>query len=223
MTDYPPDDWLLLSGIQHFIFCRRQWALIYVEQQWQENALTAEGRILHHRVDDPFFTEKRQGVIIARSAPVSSPTLGLTGLCDVVEFTAGSEGIQLPGRAGFYQPAPVEYKRGHKKHDHCDEAQLCAQAMCLEEMLATVIPAGYIYYAQTRHRETVAFTTDLRDKVLKAVEEMRAYYWRGYTPKVKPTKACRSCSLADICLPDLQTRRITAVKYIQQYIEEAQL
>ena len=95
--------------------------------------------------------------------------------------------------------------------------------MCLEEMLATVIPAGYIYYAQTRQRETVAFTADLRDQVLKAVEEMHAYYRRGYTPKVKPTKACRSCSLADICLPDLQSKRTTAAKYIQQYVEEAQL
>lgn len=221
MTGYPPDEWLLLSGIQHFIFCRRQWALIHVEQQWQENALTAEGRILHRRADDPFFTEKRKGVIVARSVPVSSPELGLTGLCDVVEFTAAPEGVQLPGREGFYQPAPVEYKRGRKKHDHCDEAQLCAQAMCLEEMLATDIPTGYIYYAQTRRREAVTLTADLRNKVRKAVREMHAYAQRGYTPKVKPFKGCRACSLAGICLPDLQTKRLTASKYIQKYIEEA--
>jgi len=152
--------------------------------------------------------------------PVSSPGLGLTGVCDVVEFTAAPEGVQLPGREGFYQPAPVEYKRGRKKRDHCDEAQLCAQAMCLEEMLATEIPAGYIYYAQTRRRETVTFSDDLRGKVLKAAREMRAYTQRGYTPKVKPSKACKSCSLADICLPDLQTKRLTASKYIRQYVEE---
>ncbi len=223
MTDYPPDEWLLLSGLQHFIFCRRQWALIHVEQQWQENALTAEGRILHRRVDDPFFTEKRKGVVIARSVPVSSPTLGLTGVCDVVEFTAAAEGVQLPGRDGFYQPAPVEYKRGRKKRDYCDEAQLCAQAMCLEDMLATGIPTGEIYYAQTRRRETVSFSDELRGKVIKAVREMHAYYQRGYTPKVKPSKACRSCSLADSCLPDLQTKRITASTYIRQTVEEAQL
>ncbi|MCP4429082.1 MAG: CRISPR-associated protein Cas4, partial [Chloroflexi bacterium] len=130
----------------------------------------------------------------------------------------------LPGRDGFYQPAPVEYKRGRKKRDSCDEAQLCAQAMCLEEMLATTIPTGYMYYAQTRRREAVKFTADLRDKVLNAVREMHAYYQRGYTPKkVKPSKACRSCSLADICLPDLQTKRITASTYIRQHVEEAQL
>ena len=140
----------------------------------------------------------------------------------MVEFTAAPEGVQLPGREGFYQPVPVEYKRGRKKHDHCDEAQLCAQAMCLEEMLATPIPTGYIYYAQTRRREAVEFTADLRDKVLKAIQEMHAYYQRGYTPKVKPFKGCRACSLADICLPDLQTKRVTASKYIQQHLEEAQ-
>jgi CRISPR-associated exonuclease Cas4 len=223
MTDYPPDEWLLLSGIQHFIFCRRQWALIHIEQQWQENALTAEGRILHRRADDVFFTEKRQGVIVARSVPVSSPGLGLTGLCDVVEFTAAPEGVQLPRRDGFYQPAPVEYKRGRKKHNHCDEAQLCAQAMCLEEMLATIIPTGYIYYAQTRRREAVTLTDDLRDKVLKAVQEMHAYYQRSYTPKVKPSKACRSCSLADICLPDLQNKVMAASKYIRQHMAEAEV
>ena len=220
MTDYPPAAWLLLSGIQHFIFCRRQWALIHVEQQWQENVLTTEGQILHRRADDPFFTEKRKGVIIARSVPVSSPGLGLTGVCDVVEFTAGPEGVHLPGRDGFYQPAPVEYKRGKKKHDHCDEAQLCAQAMCLEEMLVTTIPQGTIYYAQTRRRETVAFTADLRDQVRQAVREMHAYAQRGYTPKVKPFKGCRACSLAEVCLPDLQSKKITASKYIQKFIEE---
>ena len=223
MNDYPPDEWLALSGIQHFVFCRRQWALIHVERQWQENALTAEGRILHRRADDPFFTEKRKGGVIGRSVPVFSPALGLTGMCDVVEFVVAADGIQLPGREGFYRPVPVEYKRGRKKRDHCDEAQLCAQAMCLEEMLATDIPAGTIYYAQTRRREAVAFSADLRDKVLMAVQEMHAYYQRGYTPKVKPTKACRSCSLADICLPDLLTKRVTASKYIRQHIEEAQL
>jgi len=221
MTDYPPDEWLALSGIQHFIFCRRQWALIHIEQQWQENALTAEGRILHKRADDPFFTEKRKGVVIARSVPVSSPSLGLTGICDVVEFTIAEDGVQLPKRKGFFQPAPIEYKRGRKKHNHCDEAQLCAQAMCLEDMLAISIEKGYIYYAQTRRRETVTFTDELRAIVRKATQEMHAYHQRGYTPKVKPSKACRSCSLADICLPKLQNKTVTASKYIRLEIEEA--
>ena len=221
MTSYPPEEWLALSGIQHFVFCRRQWALIHVERQWQENALTAQGRIMHRRADDPFFTEKRKGVLIARSVPVSSPYLGLSGVCDVVEFTASPEGVQLPGREGRYLPAPVEYKRGKEKHDHSDEAQLCAQAICLEDMLAVSIPVGYIYYGRTRRRVVVELTEKLRDFVRKASEEMHAYYRRGYTPRVKPSRACRSCSLADICLPELQSKAIPASRYIQQQIEKA--
>lgn len=221
MTDYPSDAWLPLSGIQHFIFCRRQWALIHIERQWQENALTAEGRIMHHRVDDPFFTEKRKDVIIARSVPVASPTLGLTGVCDVVEFTLSPQGVRLPDRDGSYLAAPVEYKRGKAKPDHCDEAQLCAQAMCLESMLAISIPTGFLYYGETRHRVPVDLTTDLRDLVQKAAKEMHAYFDRGYTPRVKPFTGCRSCSLADICLPQLQNRTMPASAYIKQQTEGA--
>lgn len=221
MTDYPPDSWLPLSGIQHFIFCRRQWALIHVERQWQENALTAEGRIMHHRVDDPFFTEKRKDVIVARSVPVSSPALGLTGVCDVVEFTLSPHGVQLPGREERYLAAPVEYKRGKAKPDQSDEAQLCAQAMCLEAMLAISIPVGYLYYGQTRRRVPVELTDGLRELVQKAAREMHGYFDRGYTPRVKPFKGCRSCSLADVCLPQLQDKIVTASAYIKQQIESA--
>lgn len=221
MIEYLPEEWLPLSGIQHFVFCRRQWALIHIEQQWKENVLTAEGRLMHNRADDPFFTEKRGGVIIARSVPVASSSLGLTGICDVVEFISADEGVQLPGRTGFYEPVPVEYKRGRKKHDPCDEAQLCAQAICLEEMLVTSIPHGYVFYGQTRHRVQVDFTDDLRTLVHKSAGEMHTYFQRGYTPRVKPSKACRACSLVDICLPDLQTKTPQASCYIQKYIEEA--
>lgn len=218
--EYPPSEWLPLSGIQHFVFCRRQWALIQIEGLWQENALTAEGRILHKRADDPFFTEKRGDLLIARSIPVSSPALGLTGICDVVEFSAAAEGVQIPGRQGKWLPAPVEYKRGCKKHGPEDEAQLCAQAMCLEEMLLVEIPRGYIFYAQTRRREPVEFTAELRQLVRHAAEEMHRYVRRGYTPKVRPSKACRSCSLADLCLPDVQNRRKPASQYIREWIED---
>jgi CRISPR-associated exonuclease Cas4 len=217
--EYTTDELLPLSGIQHFLFCRRQWALIHVERQWQENALTAEGRIMHQRVDDPFFTETRNGIITARSVPVASYRLGLVGVCDVVEFTESAEGVQLPGRAGRYVPAPVEYKRGKEKHDHSDEAQLCAQAICLEEMLSVTIARGYLYYGETRHRVEVEITAELRALVKKMVDEMHNYFQSGYTPRVKPFKGCRSCSLADICLPVLQEKAIAASKYIRQQIE----
>jgi len=217
--EYRPDQLLPLSGIQHFVFCRRQWALIHVEQQWQENALTAEGRILHRKVDDPFFTEKRRDVIVARSLPVASHRLGLSGICDVVEFTKSPDGVKLPGREGLYLPAPVEYKRGRQKHDSCDEAQLCAQAICLEEMLLVTIPQGYLYYGQTRRRVAVELATELRQLVVKMSAEMHACFERGYTPRVKPSKACRSCSLADICLPGLEGKTLPASRYISQQIE----
>lgn len=218
-TTYSPEELLPLSGIQHFLFCRRQWALIHVERQWQENALTAEGRILHTRVDDPSFTEKRKGVIVARSVPVASTSLGLFGVCDVVEFSESAQGVHLPGYQGTYLPAPVEYKRGKKKLEPSDEAQLCAQALCLEEMLAVSIPVGYLYYGQVRRRVTVELTEALRDRVRRAAQEMHTYFRRGYTPKVKPFKGCKSCSLADICLPRLQGEAMPASAYIRQQIE----
>jgi CRISPR-associated exonuclease Cas4 len=217
--EYTQDDLLPLSGIQHFLFCRRQWALIHIEQQWKENALTAEGRIMHQRVDDPFFTETRNGVITARSVPVASYRLGLSGVCDVVEFTASPDGVKLPNRDGLYLPAPVEYKRGKEKHDHSDETQLCAQALCLEEMLSTEIPRGFLFYGETRHRVEIPFTAELRALVKDMSDEMHNYFSRGYTPCVKTSKACRSCSLADICLPVLQDKVIAASKYIKQQLE----
>jgi CRISPR-associated exonuclease Cas4 len=220
-SEYTPDELLPLSGIQHFLFCRRQWALIHIEQQWKENVLTVEGKLLHKRADDPFFTETRKGVITARSVPVASYRLGLSGVCDVVEFTASPDGVQLPGHAGLYLPAPVEYKRGKEKHDHSDESQLCAQAICLEEMLSVAIPFGYLYYGETRHRVAVELNAELRNLVQAMSDEMHAYFKRGYTPRVKTSKACRSCSLADICLPELQDKVIAASKYIKQQIESA--
>ena len=220
-SEYTSDDLLPLSGIQHFVFCRRQWALIHVERQWQENVLTVEGKLLHKHADDPYFTETRNGVITTRSVPIASYRLGLAGVCDVVEFTKSPDGVQLPGRDGLYLPAPVEYKRGREKRDPCDEVQLCAQAICLEEMLAVTIPVGYMYYGETRHRVAVELTAELRELVRDMSEEMHAYFQRGYTPRVKPSKACRSCSLVDICLPVLQEKVIPASKYIRQQIEKA--
>src|ERR1700752_98847 len=218
-SEYTSDELLPLSGIQHFLFCRRQWALIHVERQWQENVFTAEGRIMHNRVDDPFFTETRNGVITARAVPVASYRLGLSGVCDVVEFKASPDGVKLPNRDGPYLPAQVEYKRGKEKQDQSDAAQLCAQAMCLEEMLSTTIPYGYLYYGKTRHRVAIELTAELRTLVQDMVAEMHNYFSRGYTPRVKPFKGCRSCSLADVCLPVLQGKVIAASKYIQQQIE----
>lgn len=231
-SEYQADELLPLSGIQHFVFCRRQWALIHVERQWRENVLTIEGRIMHERADDPFYTEVRKGVIIARAVPVASYRLGLVGVCDVVEFqeiapdtgsvdrtTASPDGVRLPGRDGLYLPTPVEYKHGRPKRDPCDEAHLCAQTICLEEMLSVTIPKGYLYYGRTRHRVEIEFTAELRTLVKEMANEMHNYFSRGYTPRVKPSKACRSCSLVEVCLPKLQEEVTPASQYIRQHIE----
>ncbi|GIK09690.1 MAG: CRISPR-associated protein Cas4 [Chloroflexota bacterium] len=218
-SEYTPDDLLPLSGIQHFLFCRRRWALIHIEQQWKDNALTTEGRIMHQRADDPFFVEKRKGVITARSVPIASYRLGLSGVCDVVEFTASPDGVKLPNRDGLYLAAPVEYKHGKPMENPADRAQLCAQALCLEEMLSLTIPKGYLYYGEIRHRVEIELTAELRRLVKEMSDEMHNYFSRGYTPKVKTSKACRSCSLADICLPKLQEKVMPASKYIKQMIE----
>lgn len=214
------DDLLALSGIQHFLFCRRQWALIHVEKQWKDNYLTIEGNILHEKVDDPFFTESRSGVIISRSVPIRSNTLGIIGVCDMVEFEPSADGIPLPGREGLFQPIPVEYKRGKPKEGNFDEAQLCAQAMCLEEMLSTTIETGYLYYAQIRRRTVVCFSEELRQTVKQATAEMQQHYQRNYTPRVKPKKACKSCSMLEICLPHVQNAPKSVEEYIQNHIEE---
>jgi CRISPR-associated exonuclease Cas4 len=218
--EYTSDELLPLSGIQHFCFCRRQWALIHVERQWQENVLTAEGKIMHNRVDDPFFSEVRKGVITTRSMPVASYHLGFSGVCDVVEFFPARDGVRLPGRSGTFLPCPVEYKRGREKAGPSDEAQLCAQAICLEEMLSVEIPFGALYYGETRSRSEICLSGDLRGLVTKMAQEMHSYFDRGYTPQVKPSKACKSCSLEDICVPALQGKSMSASRYIQTHINE---
>jgi len=212
---YNEDDYLQLSGIQHFLFCRRQWALIHIENQWKENLLTTEGNFLHERAHNEGLTESRGNTLIMRGLRVSSSRLGISGQCDVVEFKKDPNGVPLYGREGHWTVFPIEYKRGAPKADRYDEAQLCAEAMCLEEMLGTDIPAGALFYGETRHRTDVEFTDKLRDTVKTSVEEMHVLYARGYTPKSKSGKWCNACSLKEICLPVLMQRRS-----VEEYVRE---
>ena len=200
---YNEEDYLLLSGIQHFAFCRRQWALIHIEQQWQENLRTVEGNILHEKAHNEKFSEKRKDMIITRGIAIASRELGITGACDVVEFHKNECGIEIFGQQGRYLPVPVEYKRGEPKKNNADELQLCAQAMCLEEMLVCKIPKGYMYYGETKHRCEVEFKCSLRDEVQQMTGQMHDLYQRWHTPKVKTGSFCRACSLKELCLPKL--------------------
>ncbi|MBQ6324658.1 MAG: CRISPR-associated protein Cas4 [Clostridia bacterium] len=194
---------LLLSGLQHFAFCRRQWALIHIEQQWSENVRTAEGMIFHRRAHDDVQFEARGDLLIARGLRIASQRLNVVGVCDVVEFHRDSAGIELFGREGRWSVYPVEYKKGASKQNDADRLQLCGQAMCLEEMLACEIPEGSLFYGATRRREQVQFTDELRKHVSDMLDEMRQLFERGYTPRAKPTKGCNACSLRDLCLPRL--------------------
>ena len=150
---------------------------------------------------------------------VSSPTLGVSGACDIVEFRRAAQGISLPGETGWFQPYPVEYKRGSPREDHANELQLCGQAMCLEEMLCCDIERGALYFGETRRRVEIEFIPELRREVTDTLAEMHELYRRGRTPKVKPTKSCNACSLKELCLPGL-LRRSSVKAYLQRYMEE---
>ena len=213
------ESYLLLSGLQHFKFCRRQWALIHIEQQWAENFRTVDGALMHRNAHDVGFQESRGDLYVTRGVSVTSPTLGVSGQCDVLEYHRSDTGIPLRGKDGLWQPYPVEYKRGSPRKDTGDALQLCGQAMCLEEMLCCSIPEGALYYGEIRRRVTVSFSEELRGEVRRMLEEMHELFQRGYTPKVKPAKHCNACSLRELCLPKLMKPRSVAA-YLKDAMEE---
>ena len=215
---YNEEDYLMLSGIQHFVFCRRQWALIHIEKQWEENYYTVDGDIMHKNVHNSEFHEKRGNLIITRAMPVSSSRLGLSGECDAVELKQSNKGIKLFGLDGKYTVTPVEYKRGKSKEDDCDRIQLMSQALCLEDMLCCDIPFGYLYYGETKHREKIIFDDELREKTEDMIKEMHKLYSQKHTPKVKRRKSCSACSLKDICLPKICSGR-KASDYVKEIFE----
>lgn len=216
---FQEEEFLLLSGLQHFAFCRRQWALIHIEGLWQENLRTVEGDIFHKRAHNETERERRGEKLILRGLPLKSYSLGISGKCDVVEFYADSNGAFLYGETGRWHPFPIEYKKGSPKAENFDALQLCAEAMCLEEMFCCSIDKGALYYGETRRREEVSFTKELREQVKQNLEEMHRLFKSGYTPKVKPTKSCNACSLKEVCLPALM-RKTSAADYLKRAVEE---
>ena len=217
---FAPEDCLMISGLQHFRFCCRQWALIHLEQQWAENLRTVEGEFLHERAHNEQLRERRGDLLTVRGLRVQSLTLGLSGVCDVVEFRQDARGVPLSGKEGQWLPYPVEYKRGVPKQDGCDELQLCAQAMCLEEMLCCEIPEGALYYGEPRRRLRVSLTKELREEVRSDAAQMHALYRRGHTPRVRRTKSCNACSLKELCLPGLQ-KSGSVRDYLRRHMEDA--
>lgn len=218
---YAEEDYLMLSGIQHFAFCRRQWAMIHIEQQWAENYRTTAGELMHRKAHDEGSFEKRGDLLIVRGLRIASRELGLSGQCDVVEFHVNEKGIAIFGYDGKWDLVPIEYKHGSPKENNADELQLCAQAVCLEEMFQTDVPEGFLYYGEKRRRSPVKFTDDLRSEVKKMADEMHALFQRGHTPNVKPTKQCKACSLENLCVPRLQ-KSMRVREYIEQGIKAKQ-
>ncbi len=204
------DDLLSLSALQHFAFCPRQCALIHIEQVWVENRFTAEGRVMHDKAHDGDQVETRDGVRVERGIALRSLRLGLIGKSDIVEFHRAAEGRGCV-------PFPVEYKRGKPKPDDCDKVQLCAQAMCLEEMLGVEIPAGAIFYGKTRRRLDVVFDAELRRSTENAAVSLREFIRKGITPKPVYTSKCEACSLIDVCLP----KRFEKTEKVEEYLRRA--
>lgn len=215
---YKEEDYLMLSGLQHFAYCRRQWALIHIEQQWMENERTIDGHLFHSVAHDKARTEKRGNLLVTRGLHIHSAQLGMSGICDVVEFHKSTKGISLASYDGLWEPYPVEYKKGLPKFNEADELQLCGQAICLEEMLLCHIPNGSLFYGENRRRKAVEFTEQLRKKVYDMAKEMHELWRKGHTPKVRPQKGCNACSLKEICIP-----RLGKVKTVSAYIESSLL
>ncbi|MGC9159694.1 MAG: CRISPR-associated protein Cas4 [Terracidiphilus sp.] len=206
-TSEADDDALPISGLQHLAFCPRQWALIHLEQMWVENVRTAEGRLLHERADLP-GESRRASVRTVRGMWLRSDRLHLTGRADIVEFQPA--------------PYPVEYKRGKSKPNDCDTVQLCAQALCLEEMLETAIPQGAIFYGSPRRRLEIEFTPALRSRTEELAATMHRLYRSRVTPAAIPGPYCRNCSLIDVCLPGATAQEDSVARWVALQLRSLQ-
>ena len=202
---YAESDYLLLSGLQHIKFCPRQCALIHIEQVWSENFFTAEGRVQHEKVHSG-LAESRRVVRTERNLKIASSALGITGCTDAVEFYADGKIV------------PVEYKHGEPKADSCDEVQLCAQVICLEEMLGCHIDEGALFYFKVRKRISVPITAELRAETVALAAKFHALVASGITPEAVFTKKCGSCSLTECCFPDSAGKGKSIAGYMKRQL-----
>lgn len=200
-----------ISALQHYLFCPRQCGLIHIEQIWEENRLTVEGKNLHEKVHEAGH-ENRRDIHFAFGLKIRSQHFGLSGKADLVEFHLDMN--------GNWHPYPVEYKHGHQKVDDCDRIQLCAQAICLEEMLNTTIPEGAIFYGQPRKREIVAFSPVLRFHLEETISKLRSLLASGQTPPGSSERRCSSCSLSTFCLPHLSQGKDSVNVYLDQELDQ---
>ncbi|MBC7287558.1 MAG: CRISPR-associated protein Cas4 [Armatimonadetes bacterium] len=215
---FDDEDLLPLSAIRHVAFCERRAALVYIEHQWAENRFTAEGELFHEQVHLS-DSESRGDVRIVRGLPLRSARLGLVGKADVVEFHRCSDaepGIAIAGATGLWRPFPIEYRVGVPALDLSDHVQLCAQALCLEEMLGIPVPAGAIFYGRPHRRQHVDFTPALRAQTENFARRLHELLSSGITPPPHYQKRCRSCSLNDLCLPRAMSHAPSARRYLDR-------
>ena len=215
---YTEDDLIPLSALQHILFCERQCALIHIEQMWNENLFTAEGKIMHERVDEA-GRQSRGDVRVEFAMPLRSLRLGLVGKADVVEFhrKSASQNTKSPE----WVPFPVEYKRGKPKKNNCDKVQLCAQALCLEEMLDVEIPRGALFYGKTRRRKDVDFDNALRQETESAAIQLHKLIESRQTPPPVYTPKCKNCSFFHVCLPKTIGKKHSVKQYLSGAISES--
>ena len=198
---------LPLSALQHLLFCERQCVLIHVEQLWEENLFTAQGRLMHERVDRGGH-ESRGDVRTEYAMPLRSLRLGLIGKADVVEFHLQEDGRWLP--------FPVEHKRGRPKRENWDKVQLCAQALCLEEALGVKINRGALFYGKNRRRQEVYFDAGLRRQTEETAARLHKLIASGRTPPPRYDQKCDSCSLKDLCLPKVVGKKGRVESYLKR-------
>ncbi|HPS52133.1 MAG TPA: CRISPR-associated protein Cas4 [Phycisphaerae bacterium] len=218
---YDDDSLIPIAALQHYCYCPRQCALIHLEQAWEENQHTAAGQVLHKKTHEP-ATAMENGVLVARGVRLCSMTLGLTGQADTVEFHPAQpsdiDAVQLANRSGRWRVQPVEYKKGGPKKNSADRVQLCAQALCLEEMLNTHIEVGILFYGRIRRRVEVMLDNQLREKTIGVISQTRDLIMSSL-PQNLPAPCndarCRLCSLAELCQPNL---RKSAKKYFDDTI-----
>lgn len=218
---YAEEQLLPLSAVGQYIYCPRRFALLHVEQQWEDNRFTAEGTILHEKADSG-VRESRGAVRIIRSLRLNSYELGVTGIADVVEFhrvTSEEAGVFLPKVAGKWRPFPVEYKRGAAKNQEGYKAQLCLQALCLEEMLKVPVATGALFLGEKQGRVEVDFTTSLRAQVINACHAMQRLFTSGDTPPPSFGKWCSSCSLVEECKPKQFVAHRSAKKWLERELD----
>ena len=194
---------LPISAIKQYAYCKRRFALMFIDDQWGSNYKIIEGNITHEKVDDPFFNEKRKDIYCSRSVPIFSDRLNLYGIIDIIEFIRDNNGVNIGTKDGMWRINPIEYKNGRPEKSGADNLQLCAAAICLEEMFSTEIIAGEIYYGKLRKRVKIDFDAALKEQVEITVGKINELLHCDYIPPKPENQNCSLCSLSDICMPSI--------------------